>query len=275
MSAPQAPAPDGADHQVHLLGQDVRVRVRPGTEPGPVLLLCNGIGASLGVLQPFVDKVDPRIEVVSFDVPGVGGSAVSRVPYTFATLSCFLGKLLDHLGYREFDVLGVSWGGALAQQLAVQNPRRCRRVVLASTGTGVLMVPGHPKVLRKMITPRRYRDPEYAQAIAAELYGGRAREHPEAAKGLLPQPSHTGSRAGYAMQLLAGAGWTSLPFLKLLRQQTLILAGSDDPVIPLANARILHTLLPHARVHVYADGHLGLVTSADELGPLVSQFLRP
>jgi pimeloyl-ACP methyl ester carboxylesterase len=53
----------------------------------------------------------------------------------------------------------------------------------------------------------------------------------------------------------------------------LVLAGNDDPVIPLVNARILHALLPHATLHVFDDGHLGLLTSADELGPIVSRFL--
>ena len=53
----------------------------------------------------------------------------------------------------------------------------------------------------------------------------------------------------------------------------MILAGNDDPLIPLVNARIMHILLPHATLHVYDDGHLGLLTSADELGPLVSRFL--
>jgi pimeloyl-ACP methyl ester carboxylesterase len=52
-----------------------------------------------------------------------------------------------------------------------------------------------------------------------------------------------------------------------------VLAGTDDPMIPLANARIMRALLPHATLHVCDDGHLGLITSADELGPLVSRFL--
>ena len=71
--------------RVRVLGHDVRVAVRPGTAPGPPLVLCNGIGASLDLLQPFVDEVDPRIEVVRFDVPGVGGSPAPKVPYNFAT----------------------------------------------------------------------------------------------------------------------------------------------------------------------------------------------
>ncbi len=77
------------------------------------------------------------------------------------------------------------------------------------------------------------------------------------------------------LQLLAGVGWSSLPGLPFIRQPTLILAGDDDPIIPLVNARIMQRLIPHARLHVYADGHLGLVTSADDLAPRIAGFLRP
>ena len=259
--------------RIRVLGHEVRVAVRPGTGAGPPLLVCNGIGASLELLQPFVDRVDPRIEVVRFDVPGVGGSPTPRSPYNFALLACFVGRLLDELGYDRFDALGISWGGGLAQQLAFQNPRRCRRLVLVSTGTGMLMVPARLSVLSKMLTPRRYRDPEYAKAIAPELYGGRMRRQPDEVRRVLYEPEHLGARTGYYLQLLAGVGWTSLPALPLIRQPTLILAGNDDPMIPLVNARIMHSLLPNGSLHVFDDGHLGLLTTADELGPLVSRFL--
>ena len=261
--------------RVRALGHDVRVAVRPGTAPGPPLVLCNGIGASLDLLQPFVDEVDPRIEVVRFDVPGVGGSPAPRVPYNFALLACLVGTLVDKLGYDRFDALGISWGGGLAQQLAFQYPRRCRRLVLVSTGTGMLMVPAHPNVLSKMLTPRRYRDPAYAKAIAPLLYGGRMRRQPGDVTHVMYEPERLGPRSGYYLQLLAGAGWSSLPALGLIRQPTLILAGNDDPLIPLVNARIMRALLPRATLHVYEDGHLGLVTSADDLGPVVSRFLLP
>jgi poly(3-hydroxyalkanoate) depolymerase len=259
--------------RITVLGQEVRVAVRAGTRHGPPLVLCNGVGASLDLFQPFVDAVDPAIEVVSFDVPGVGGSPMPKVPYSFGMLAWFLGKVLDRLGYSEVDVLGISWGGGLAQQFAFQNPRRCRRLVLVSTATGCLMVPAHPRVLRKMITPRRYRDAGYAASIAAELYGGRMREQPELVRQLLHDNERLGSPLGYLFQLLAGAGWTSLPFLALVRQRTLILAGEDDPIIPPVNARILHRLLPNSSLHSYPDGHLGLVTMAPELGAIVGSFL--
>ncbi len=263
------------DRRVRVLGHDIRVAVRLGTEPGPPLVLCNGIGASLDLLQPFVDEVDPRIEVVRFDVPGVGGSSDPRMPYTFAMLACLVATLMNRLGYDRFDTLGISWGGGLAQQLAFQDPRRCRRLVLVSTGTGMLMVPARIRVLSKMLTPRRYRDPVYAQAIASELYGGRMRRRPDELKHVVHERERLGSRTGYALQLLAGVGWTSLPVLPLIRQPTLVLAGNDDPLIPMVNARVMHAMLPHATLHVYDDGHLGLLTSADELGPLVSRFLLP
>jgi pimeloyl-ACP methyl ester carboxylesterase len=83
----------------------------------------------------------------------------------------------------------------------------------------------------------------------------------------------TVSRRGYFYQLTASAGWTSLPVLRLIRQPTLILAGDDDPIIPLANGRLMAALLPDARLHVYPDGHLGLLTRAAELASVVSDFL--
>ena len=260
--------------RITVSGQDIRVCVRAGSGAGLPLVLCNGIGASLDLLKPFVDALDPSIEVVSLDMPGVGGSPAPRLPYTFPALARFLGKVLDQLGYEQVDVLGISWGGGLAQQFAVQNPRRCRRLVLVSTATGSIMVPANPLTLRKMLTPRRYRDAGYAMSIAAELYGGRLRREPELAKALLHEQSRVGSWRGYLFQLLAGAGWTSLPFLPLIRQPTFLLTGRDDPIIRVVNARMMAALLPHSQLHVFDDGHLGLVTRAGELAPIVAAFLR-
>jgi pimeloyl-ACP methyl ester carboxylesterase len=135
------------------------------------------------------------------------------------------------------------------------------------------MIPASPKVLRHLSSPRRHRDPAHAARIAGDIYGGALRDHPELAEPItlaLPRPV---SRRGYLYQLTASAGWTSLPVLRLLRQPTLILAGDDDPIIPLANARLMAALLPDARLHVYPDGHLGLLTRAAELSAVVSDFL--
>lgn len=262
----------GEDHYIATGGQRVRVNVRWGT--GVSLVLCNGIGASLEVLDPFVAQLDADATVVRFDVPGTGGSPTSVVPYGFPYLAWLLGRLLSKLDISVVAVLGISWGGALAQQFAFQNPRRCRRLVLVATGTGVLMVPAHPRVLAKMLTPSRFSDPDYAASIAGELYGGTVRANGQDVARLYLQQLHAGSKIGYLQQLLAGSVWTSLFALPLVRQETLIVAGTDDPIIPVANARILGALLPHSRLHLHDGGHIDLVHNAGELAPVVDRFLR-
>jgi poly(3-hydroxyalkanoate) depolymerase len=253
-----------------------RVSVRPGRgrlADAPPLLLCNGIGASLEALQPLVDALDPDRGLVRFDVPGVGGSPLPPLPYPIAGLASWVVAMMAGLGDRRFDVLGLSWGGGLAQQLAVQSPRRVRRVVLVATGTGCLMVPAHPRVLAKMLTPRRHRDPAYAASIAGEIYGGTMRDDPGRGADLLHGATRAGPKRGYYYQLAAMTGWTSLPFLSLLRQPTLVLGGDDDPIVPVANARVLARLIPDARLHVYHGGHLGILTEATELAPVIEDFL--
>ncbi|QLL08596.1 alpha/beta fold hydrolase [Mycobacterium vicinigordonae] len=251
-------------------GQRIRVETRPGT--GVPLVVCNGIGASLEVLDPFVDQL--TCPVVRFDVPGTGGSPTSLLPYGFPYLAWVLGRVLTKLGIGVVDVLGLSWGGALAQQFAFQNPRRCRRLVLVATGTGAVMVPAHPRVLAKMLTPRRFSDPRYAASIAGELYGGTVRAHGEDVAQLFVKQLHAGSKLGYLHQLLAGSVWTSLFALRAVRQQTLIVAGTDDPIIPVINAHIMNALLPHSRVHLHGGGHIDLVHNATELAPVIEQFLK-
>jgi poly(3-hydroxyalkanoate) depolymerase len=256
-------------------GRSLRVAVRPGADPAmPPLLLMNGIGASLEVLQPFVDALDRRRTVVRFDVPGVGGSPRPVVPYLLGTITPVVAGVLDQLGHDEpVDVLGFSWGGALAQHFAVQHRRRCRRLVLAATGTGSLMVPAHPRVLARMLTPRRHRDAGYTRSIAGEIYGGTMRVHPERAAQVLHAESRLGPRRGYYYQLAASAGWSSLPFLKLIRQPTLVIAGDDDPIIPSINPRLMARLIPGAQLHLYRGGHLALVTEARQLAPVIERFL--
>lgn len=277
VTTPETPesAPDRV-RTVSVRGITARVSVRPGVGPfvnEPPLLLCNGIGVSFEVLQPLVDALDPRRGVVRFDVPGVGGSAPPPTPYPIAALASWVTRLMADLGHQRFDVLGLSWGGGLAQQLAVQSWRRVRRVVLVATGTGVLMVPAHPSVLMKMSTPRRHRDPAYAAGIAGEIYGGTMRTDPEKGARLLHSVTRSGPRRGYYYQLGAMAGWSSLPFLRLLRQPTLVMGGDDDPIIPAANPRLQARLIPRARLHLYEGGHLDIVTEAETLVPVVEEFL--
>jgi pimeloyl-ACP methyl ester carboxylesterase len=145
-----------ATRTVKVCGQELRVEVRPGSGTGTPLLICCGMGISYEVFDLVVDALDPGIAIIRVDVPGVGGCPVRVWPYGFPELARLLAVLLDALGYQRVDVLGFSWGGALAQQFAVQYRGRCRRLVLICTSPGLPSIPGRPQVVGKMLTPKRF-----------------------------------------------------------------------------------------------------------------------
>jgi len=181
--------------------------------------------------------------------------------------------MLDQLGYPQADVLGISWGGGLAQHLAVERRARVRRLVLVATSPGGLMVPGHPRALLRMLVPARRRDGGFPARIVGNLYGGRLRRDPALAGDVLRATTRLVASKGFLYQVLATVGWTSLPFLPLVGQPTLILAGDDDPIIPVINARVMNRLIPHSELIVYHGGHLDLITEAEHMAATVEAFL--
>lgn len=253
-------------------GTSLRVGIRPGDGERPPLLLLNGIGANLELLKPFVDALHPDIEAVSFDVPGVGGSPTPKLPFRFAGLARLIDSLLDHLGYREADVLGVSWGGALAQEFAYKYPHRCRRLILAATAPGSVMIPGSPSVMWHIASPRRYLQPSHMVKIAPKIYGGTLRNDPQRALRHAEEVM-SGGGIGYLWQMFAAMGWTSIHWLHRIKQPTLILAGADDPIVPPINAKIMLRRIPNARLQLLNCGHMFIVTLADQVAELVYRFL--
>ena len=258
------------DH-ARIAGRRIRYGVRSGDSARPPLLILNGLGANIELAKPFIDAL-PGPVVAIFDVPGVGGSPMPSSPYRPAGIARLAAGLLDHLGYGEADVLGVSWGGVIAQQFAFQYPSRCRRLVLAATAPGVLMVPGSPSVIVKMATPKRYIDSRHAHRIAGDVYGGAFRRDPALVSRTLHHIRFSG-KGGYYLQLAAAFGWTSLPWLFTLSQPTLVMAGADDPLIPTINARIMKWLIPDSRLEILDCGHLFLITLPGESANVVDAFL--
>jgi poly(3-hydroxyalkanoate) depolymerase len=251
--------------------QDLWVVVKPGDKSRPPLLLFNGIGANAELAEPFMREMGD-VETVLFDVPGVGQSPARTLPYRPSKVAQWAAGVASELGYDRLDVAGVSWGGAMAQQFAHQFPRLCRRLILAATAAGVLMVPGKPSVLWKMASPRRYMDPNYMQSIAGELYSGKFNLDPSFAAAHAANMKGS-SNLGYVYQLLAIAGWTSAPWLPRLKQHTLIVMGRDDPIVPLINGRILARLIPNSRLEVMPCGHLFIVTMPAETASMFTDFL--
>jgi poly(3-hydroxyalkanoate) depolymerase len=269
-----APSPDQPTIRfVTVDGIRLRTSVRG---QGPPLLLVTGLGASLELAEAFEQELTARgIQTVAFDAPGVGQSTAYRRPRRMRGVASTVEQLLDALGHDQVDVLGVSLGGVIAQQLAHQAPQRVRRLVLAATGPGLGGMPGSPRVLLTLATPRRYDQPDYYRRVAGRIYGGQARRDPDAL--LHGSPARFIERPsmwGYVGQLYAIAGWTSLPWLHRLRQPTLVLAGDDDPIVPLLNGRILARRIPNGRLCVVrGGGHLFLLERPARIAAVVTGFL--
>jgi poly(3-hydroxyalkanoate) depolymerase len=232
------------------------------------LLFFNGIGANIEVMAPLAEQLPDR-DIITFDMPGVGGSPEPVVPYNAIMMARIAALLLDRFEMPIVDVMGVSWGGAMAQQFALQHSSHVNRLILAATSAGMLMVPGNPKALIKMADPRRYIDPDYMRKHFGTLYGG-VTDGSEGHIDRIKPPSKT----GYFYQLIAMLGWTSAPFLPFMRRDTMILMGDDDQIVPVANGRFLNMLIPNSElVVIKGGGHLFMLSHVAETIAEMRRFL--
>ena len=254
-------------------GHLLRVSIRG---EGPPLLLVMGLGGNIEMWDRLERAVNRHgIQTIAYDASGTGHSPTRLVPQRMPGLARQAAHLLDALGHPHADVLGVSFGGAVAQELALGNPHRVRRLVLASTGCGLGGVPGNPLAMSLLATPLRYYSPAFLRLTAGVLYGPTVTPREDL---LREQISARRARPptvwGYTSQLVAGAGWTSWPWLSRIGAPTLVLAGDRDPIVPPRNARLLARRIPAAQLElVPGAGHLLLLDQPDHCAAIITDFL--
>ena len=259
---------------VRIDGRLIRVSVRGEGRP---LLLVMGLGGNIEMWDPLERALNARgVQTIAYDASGTGDSPPRLVPLRMPGLARQAAHLLDALGHPDADVLGVSFGGAVAQELTLANPHRVRRLVLASTMCGIGGVPGNPLALSLLATPLRYYSPAFLRLTANILYGPTVNED-----GSLLRDQINARRArpptiwGYLGQLTAAAGWTSLPWLHHLRVPTLVMAGDADRIVPAINARLLAARIPDSQLHVVPGaGHLLLMDHARQCATTIAEFLQ-
>ncbi len=253
-------------------GLTVRFSIQGGRGDCPLLLI-NGIGAPLELWGAFRDKLG--VETIAFDAPGTGASVAPRRPRTMWELARTVSAHLDQLGYGTVDVLGISWGGGLAQYLAVVRKSRVRRLILVCTAFGLGSIPANPRVALELLRPARYFSPSHLARVGPALFGGETRRHPELLRHQAELRSrHRPSTRGYLYQLVAASTWVSLPLLPLIQAKTLVLLGAEDPIVHVVNGRILRRLLPRANLEVVPGaGHLFLLDQPKEAAAIVRDFL--
>ena len=256
-------------------GRTLRVarwRLDMESDHAPILFF-NGIGANIEAVAPLADAMSDR-GFIMFDMPGVGKSPDPLIPYNVATMAWTTAKLLDRFGLDEVDVMGISWGGGMAQHFAIQYPGRTKRLVLVATSAGMLMMPGNTAALTKMANPRLYVDTDYMLKNFETLYGDGLGKSP--GKGGHMARLTPPSPRGYMYQLIAMLGWTSAPALPFMKKDTLILMGDDDQIVPLINGKFLNMLIPNSELVVMeGGGHLFLLSHEEESISAIRKFLDP
>ncbi|MBV1688532.1 alpha/beta fold hydrolase [Novosphingobium sp. G106] len=240
----------------------------PSKSEFPPLLFFTGIGANAELLAPFLDRLANR-DIVTFDMPGIGGSPNPHRPYRLSAMASAANQILSDLKFCEVDVMGVSWGGMFAQEFAYRYPRHVGKLILAATSAGMPIIPGNLSTLAKMASSLRYADPAAMLPYLQSLYGGSTRDLDTYALRM-----QAPSSKGYLYQLLAIAGWTSVRKLTQVPTRTLILMGSEDRLLPPSNGRILKFLLGNAQLEILEDaGHLFVLTHADAVVTMIDRFL--
>lgn len=247
-------------------GLRTRIEVRG---KGPPLLLIMGIWGGLAAWRPLIEHLH-GYRTIAFDAPGIGSTERPRFPLQMPALARFAAGVLDAVGVRRAHALGLSFGGLVAQQLAVHYPQRVDRLVLASTSSGVLHVPGHPSAVLRLLTPWAGSNEDLVRD-AGSVFGGRLRRQPR----LLAQIDFRLPRdpSLYLHRLSGLSGWWGLPWS--IPHRTLVLTGDDDPIVPPGNSRILAACLPNARLRILrGGGHLVVLDSPAEVAPVIDRFLR-
>lgn len=270
-----APAPSAGppqDRVVSLPG--LRLFVREWGEGAPPVLLINGLGANLEMWGPAQERLSQTARTIAFDAPGMGRSRTSPVVLTHPALAAMICRLLDALEVDRCDVVGYSFGGTVAQQLARQAPDRVRRMALVGTSCGWGSIPPTARAMALISTPLRYYSRRVLEQTNHLLDGGSGDRESETRRLQVDaRLQHPPTLTGYTQQLIAGASWSSLHWVSTLRPPVLVLAGSQDRIVPPANGALLSHLLFESRLHVLADeGHLMLFDPESRAHDLLADF---
>ncbi len=244
------------DLYIDVHGLRIRYR-RWGTVGGVPLLLVNGIGAGLEMWAPFVAELDGR-DVVALDLPGSGLSDAPSYPVGMRWFADRTAMFLDALSIDRADVLGFSFGGAVAQQFALAHAGRIRRLALVSTTPGIPAMPGSPLALLAASTPLRYFDPSLGRLLVPHMVGGRTYRDRRVLEAEMPlRQEQPPTWWGYLVQLSAIATWSSNLWLRKLSVPTLVLHGDDDRLCPVTNARWMASVIPDCEfIELPRAGHL-------------------
>jgi pimeloyl-ACP methyl ester carboxylesterase len=231
---------------------------------GPNVLFLNGSGTTLESAAPIIDSIREFASVLAHDQRGLGKTGIIDGPYTVAQYARDAADLLDHVGWPTCIIVGISFGGMVAQEFAVTWPERAEKLLLLCTSAGGPVGSSYP--LHELAT----RTPEERIALGRTLYDTRFSDEflagdplSAAIARMLSErerlPKSAEQRRGEGMQLEARRGHDVADRLGRITCPTLVMAGRFDGIAPVANGRAIADRVPHAELRLYEGGHLFII----------------
>ena len=245
---------------------------------GPRLLFVNGSGASIESAALLIDAFARQFEVVVHDQRGLGRTTVPERQPTMADFARDAAALLDHVGWDTANVFGISFGGMVAQELAVTWPERIDRLVLSCTSPGGEGGSSYPleelaelPLDEQMQTWTRHLDVRFDDSWLAGHPGDRAIV--EVLETRLSAPKTDEQQRGERMQVVARQGHDVWSRLERITSPTLVACGAYDGIAPRSNSEAIAGRIPDARLRCYEGGHL-FVYQDPQAMPDITEFLR-
>ncbi len=246
---------------------------------GEALLLIPGFASGAWSWSWQTAELANRFEVITFDPVGVARSTIN--PGETVSISSIAGDvavLIETLGLASAHILGISFGGFVAQEFALRYSQRVRRLILASTSYGgpkhvapampVLAAFASSDGLNTADRIRHYMTVAFTPDFVSE-------RSDVVDRFCQLREENVVSREVYMQQLQSALSFDVENAVPVITAQTLVLTGEHDVVVPEANSRNLAAAIPNARLEVIGStGHMAFVEKAGEFNRVVTDFLR-
>ena len=245
---------------------------------GEPLVLIMGLGGGSSLWWRQVASFSEEYHVLTYDSRGVGRTDKPDIPYSMDMLVSDAAGLLESLGIASAHVYGVSMGGMVAQELALRHPKLVSSLILGSTtcgGSHAVMPP--QETLQKLFGIMSLSPDEAVKVSTSVTFSaGFIERHPKKIREWLIRGAESlPSPMGFRRQAEAVAGFDTYDRLRQISAPTLILAGTDDQLIPAENSRILASRIPNAELVFFEGaGHGYLWEAEEEADQVVRDFLR-